>query len=83
MQGLTCGAVIYKGCFFLGNEVRNYSNSPCSFEAVTTCGPDRLCCIQDRCSGAAVAVACINRGVTLHKAGRLNHGLDCVELRRD
>ena len=49
---------------FLRNEVRNYSNSPCCFEADTTYVPELLRYEEDRCSGADVAVAGLNRGAT-------------------
>jgi hypothetical protein len=55
---------------FLRNEVMNYSNSQCCFEAVTTNVPELLQCKQDRCSGAAMAVTCLNRGACVHKEGR-------------
>jgi hypothetical protein len=59
---ITCVAAIYKGKRFLRNEVRNYSNSPFCVEAVTTYVPELLRSTLDRCSGAAVAVACVNHG---------------------
>jgi len=56
---------------FLRNEVRNYSNSPCCVEAVTTYVPELLRCKQDRCSGTAVVVACLNRGTTDTQKGQV------------